>query len=139
MTVGERVRRFFEPSTPWIVLFIIGIGVLIGYGWTTNARTIRDEAVRAAETRAAADAAVARCMTSRPQLQRVSRHVLGVNEFAAVLVENSARTLEATPRSDPQYAVRKTNLLRLIQARKKIKAVSGFHVPSVAECRSLSR
>jgi hypothetical protein len=94
------------------VLFIIGIGVLIGYGWTTNARTIRDEAVRAAETRAAADAAVARCMTSRPQLQRVSRHVLGVNEFAAVLVENSARTLEATPRSDPQYAVRKTNLHR---------------------------
>lgn len=139
MTVGERIRRFFEPSTPWIVLFIIGIGVLIGYGWTTNARTVRDEAVRTAETRARIDAAVARCMTSRPQLKRVSEHVLGVNQFAAVLVENSARTLAATPRSDPQYAVRKENLHRLIEARKKIKAVRGFHVPSVAECRSLGR
>jgi F0F1-type ATP synthase assembly protein I len=39
MTLGDRIRRFFEPSKPWNIMFLIAIGVLIGYMAVINART----------------------------------------------------------------------------------------------------
>lgn len=131
--------EFWSHFAPWMVIAYVAVVFLGSAAYVVNARTLRDEAVRVAETRAAKDAAVARCLSSRPQLQRVSKHVRGVNEFAVTVVENSARVLDATPRSDPQYQVRRTNLISLIKAREKIKAVSGFHVPTVADCHQLGR
>lgn len=135
MTLGDRTRRFFEPSRPWNIMFLIAIGVIVGYGWMINSRTIRDEAIRASEAQSAKTAAVARCVESRPLLRKFSRHVRGVNEFTLTIVGNSEAVLEQTPRSDPQHDVRSANLRRLINARNKIAALPGFPVPTLSECR----
>src|SRR5438067_1553888 len=93
MTLGERIRRFFEPSKPWNIMFLLAIGVLIGYMAVINARTLKDEAVRTAETQAAKNAAVARCADARPILMKFSRHVQGVNSVVHTLVKNSRAVL----------------------------------------------
>lgn len=137
MTLGDRIRRFFEPSKPWNIMFLLAIGVLIGYMSVINARTIRDEAVRTAEAQSSKNAAVARCMESRPILMKFSRHVQGVNDGFVTLVTNSRKTIAQTPTSDPEYGVRVANLHRLLAAMRKVAALPGFPVPTKAKCRAM--
>lgn len=137
--IESRSRRILRHWVFWAFIFALAIIALTAYSYTINARTLRDEAIRTAETQSAKDAAVARCLTSRPQLMRISRHVSGVNDLAAILVVNSGKVLEATPSSDPQYAIRVANLRRLIRAQHKIAAVNAFPVPTVAQCRAMGK
>lgn len=132
-----RVRQVLNHWMPWMVIAYIGLVGVVVYGYTLNARTLRDEAIRQAELSAAHEAAVARCLGSRPQLMRVTRFVEGENDLAETLVQNSAAALEATPGDDPQYATRKANLVRLIRARENVKAIASFPVPTVAQCRKM--
>lgn len=119
----------------WMVIAYFAIAWTIAWLALVYSRTLRDEAIREAEARSAREAAVARCLESRPQTARVSQFVQGVNEGFTILVLNSAAVLNQTPRSDPQYRIRKANLRRLIAAREKVLAIKAFPVPSVAECR----
>lgn len=143
MTRAHRTREFLSHFAPWMVVAYIGLAAVTVAGWNLSARIAQDEArtariaaVREAEDQAAKDATVARCLASREPTRRVSRHVQGVNEFTGIVVQNAAAIIRTTPRSDPQYRVRRANLLRLIRAREKVLAVSSFPVPSVRECRS---
>lgn len=138
----NRRARAYELTSHWsfwVGIAYFGLALTVTWLYFVNSRTLQQQAIRTAELRATKSAAVERCLTSRPQLRRVSRFVKGVNEFALVIVQNSGRTLEQTPVSDPEYAIRKANLRRLIIARENIGSVKGFHVPSVRECKSLGR
>ncbi len=120
----------------WVAVAYFGLALVVVWLYVVNSRTLRDQAIRIAEAKAARVASVQRCLESRGPLTRVSYHVRGVNDLAAVLVKNSARILEETPRTDPQYEVVRANLLRLIRARAQIGAVKSFPVPTVGQCRS---
>lgn len=143
MSRPARVRELFSHFAPWMIVAYIGLAAMTLAGWNLSARIAQDEAqtariqaVREAETRAAKDAAIARCLSSRPQLRRVSEFVGGVNDGFTILVLNSAAVLNQTPRSDPQYQIRKANLHRLIRAREKVLAIKAFPVPTVAQCKA---
>lgn len=143
MTRAIRVRDFLSHFAPWMVIAYFGLASVTVFVLFLSARIAQDEArtariqaVREAEQRAAKDAAVARCLSSRPQLRRISQHVAGVNEGFTILVLNSSAVLSQTPRSDPQYAIRRANLHRLIRAREKVLAIKAFPVPTVAQCKS---
>lgn len=126
------MRETLSDWKAWMIVAYVGLAGLTVYGWTISARTQQEQSRRQAATAAA----VQSCIQSRPQVERVSRHVYGVNQLALVLVENSAAVLDATPTSDPQYEVRKKNLTRLIKARENVAAIKSFPVPTVAQCRA---
>lgn len=128
--------EFWSHWAPWMVIAYLGLTFTVAAAFTLNSRTLRDEAIREAEAQSAKDAAVARCLASRPQTRRISKHVLGVNQAFTVLVQNSAAILAQTPKTDPTYKVRRANLHRLVKARENVKAITSFPVPTVAECRS---
>lgn len=123
----RQTLRVFNHWGPWMVIAYFGIVAVIVTLFTLNSNTIKQDAAH--------QATVARCLSSRPTLLRFQTHIKGVGELAHVLVTNSRKLLEETPRSDPQHAVRKANLHRIAKARKKIDALPTFHVPSVAECK----
>lgn len=129
VTLRAKVYWTLSHWGPWICVAYLGL-VLAGTSlYRLNQQTVKRDAAR--------QSAIANCLTNRPLAQKFSRHVEGVNDLARVLVENSAHVLAATPKDDPQYMVRKTNLSRLIFARKKVEALPNIHVPTVAECRAL--
>lgn len=129
------VRALLSHWGPWMVVAYVGLVGVVVYGYTLNARTLRDEAIREAESMSAKDSAVARCLASRPILARFSTHVKGVNDLSHAIVQNSAAIIRTTPTSDPQYRVRVANLKRLVRANDKITAIDRLAVPTVAECR----
>lgn len=142
MSRSARTRELFSHFAPWMIVAYIGLAAVTLAGWNLSARIARDEArtariqaIREAENQAAKTAAVERCLTSRPQLERISQHVSGVNEGFTILVLNAAAVLNQTPRSDPLYELRQANLKRLIQAREKVLAIKAFPVPTVDECK----
>lgn len=126
------LRDTFRHLAFWIILAYVFLLALTAYGWTINARTLQEES----RSKAAKAAAVQACIQGRPEIEKISRHVVGVNQLALVLVENNAAVVNSTPHSDPQYRVRLNNLRRLIRARENVKAISSFPVPTVAECRA---
>lgn len=124
----ERARVALSHWGPWMFLAYVGLVAAVVAGFVINSNNLKRDAAR--------DAAVARCLTSRPQLLRISRHLHGVTELADVLVTNSTAALEATPRSDPQYEPRLANLRRLVAAQSDIHAVRELPVPTVAQCKA---
>ncbi len=100
----------------------------------TAAASARQEAVHEAGVRATYTS----CLTSRPALRAISRHVVGVNALAAILVENSRASIAAAPKHDPLAVTRRKNLVRLERARAEVGAVKGFPVPSEAQCAARS-
>lgn len=110
-----------------LVVTLVGLYVVFG-------RTVRADALRAAERKAEIVSTYERCVASIPELRKISTHVTGVNDAFAVLLHNSANILAATPRDDPQYRVRSQNYVRLKDAYKKVATVSSFPVPTRAEC-----
>lgn len=137
----SRVLRKRDWYLLWLAISVAWLGVVVvaTLGYAINARTLRDEAIRTAEANSAREAAVARCMASRPQLLAISRHVDGVNDLATILVKNSAALVDATPKWNPDYKVRLRNLRRIVRAREKVKAISSFPVPTKAECQDRGR
>lgn len=134
-----RARHILRHWVFWAIIFAFALIAISAYSYALNARTLRDEAVREAEQQSAKNAAVARCLDSRPVLARFSRHVSGVNDLISILVLNSGKTLESTQTSDPQFLIRVANLRRLIRAQHKIAAVDKFPVPTVAQCRAMGK
>lgn len=120
--------EFWQDWKPWIGFCIIGLFILGGWIGSLNNSALKRDSFHSAE--------VARCMASRPVLQKFSTHVKGVNRVTKILVVNSAALLEQTPKSDPQHDVRKANLIRLIYAREDVKALPGLPVPTRAQCRN---
>jgi len=111
-----------------MVLAYLGLVAVVAFGFSLYARTVKRDTAR--------QAAVARCLASRPQIQRISKHLHGVNLLADVLVTNSRASAEATLPGDPQRLSRLANLHRLEQARSDIAAIDSLPVPSVARCNA---
>jgi len=124
----NRVREALRHWGPWMVLAYLGLVAVVAFGFSLYARTINRDAAR--------QAAVARCFASRPQLQRISRHLHGVNLLADVLVTNTRASVEATPPGDPQRRSRLANLHRIEQAHDDIAAIDSLPVPTVAQCNA---
>lgn len=137
--IENRTRRILRHWVFWGVILALAVISVAAWSVQINARTLRDEAIRTSELQSAKQAAVARCLASRPQLMRISQFVSGVNDLSAMLVLNSGKALEATPVSDPQFRIRVENLRRLVRARHKISEVSGFPTPTVAQCRAMGK
>lgn len=127
----KRAHELMSHWSFWVGIAYFGLALVVTWLYFVNSQTLKKDAVHKAE--------VNRCMASRSPLGKFARHVRGVNDLALVLVENSAHVLETTPKSDPQYMVRKTNLERLVRARDKVAALPNFHVPSVRDCRALGK
>lgn len=122
----QHVRSALSHWGPWMIVAYFGIVAVIVALFFVNSNTIKEDAARSAAT--------SRCLSSRPTLLKFQTHIRGVSELAHVLVTNSRKLLEQTPRRDPDHAVRKANLRRITAARRKINALPTFHVPTVAEC-----
>ena len=131
----RELRSILIKPTFWLVLACFTLAFVLGYGWLTNTRINREQAIREAELAAAHEAIVSRCLATRPQLLSLTRHIQGVNTLADVLVENNLQLLKSTSPFDPLYQARRENLRRLIAARKMMHAIASFPVPTVAECR----
>ncbi len=132
--LSDRLLRFLTPSPFWIVVFLLGIGALAGWGGYEYARVARDEAVRAADGRAR----VVDCLSSRGLIHKFDLHVEGVNEFARTQVVNARAQLAVTPHSSRMYRVRRANLNRLIRAQRNVAALKAIPVPTKAQCRNLA-
>lgn len=98
-------------------------------GFVLNGKNVKRQATH--------DAAVQRCMASRPVLSKVSRHFLGVNELAAGRVQDLRDALAASPRGDPLVPARQNALQRALKAQRDIAAASGLPVPTIAQCHDL--
>ncbi len=124
----NRAREALSHWGPWMVLAYLGLVAVVAFGFSLYAKTLKRDTAR--------QAAVARCLTSRPQLERISKHLHGVNLLADVLVTNTRASVTATPLSDPQRRSRLANLHRIEQARSDIAAVDRLPVPTVAQCQA---
>lgn len=137
------VREALDSWRFWFTVLAVVIAALVLWSIvntaeisSTQARQARDDAVKAAQIQAQAQAAYQQCVQSRPELQKLSLHVRGVNDLASVLEENAIAALKATARTDPQYLVRIANTQRIIKAAAKIAAVESFPIPTLKQCRA---
>lgn len=121
--------QFWQSPFPWIVILFAGLFFVSGWNLRLQTHAITKNATHRAR--------VAQCLASRPSLLQFNKHVRGVNELAHTLVTNSAYTLEHTLPNDQQRPVRLKNLKRLVIAREKIAALTGFPVPTVDDCKHL--
>lgn len=122
------VRRYLTHWGPWMVIAYLGLVSVTVAGFVVSGRTVKKQATR--------EAAVQRCLASRPTLRAVSQHIKGVNSLAQVFVTNAGAVVASTPRSDPAFKTRVANLARAQKALKDISAVQGFPVPTIAQCRN---
>jgi hypothetical protein len=137
-TIEERMPWFriaFHSWRVWFVVALAGVILALILGYYNLQRTIRDEGARE-------EAAYVSCVQSIPILKAISIHFRGVNDVAGeggVLVRNSEAVVAATPRSDPQYAIRKANLERILRAARRVAAIKSLPAPTKAECRERSQ
>jgi hypothetical protein len=126
----------------WVGIAYFGLVVTVVWLFFLNqkqshvsAKQARDEAVRIAESDAAAKSQRAQCVASIPTLTKINSFVHGVQTLHSVLAQNSKAVLDATPKDDPDYRVRKANWLRV---KGTLTAVSGIHfpVPTKKQCLS---
>lgn len=161
------VERYLSKLPPWVrtsldtwkpTAFALAIAVSGLAIWAlvqstqisaTQAQQTKDEAVKAAQIQASAQAAFTQCIASRPELSKLNSFLKGVNEaggalrdISAVLVANAAAVLQATPASDPQHRVRAANVKRIAAVNKKaeratlkIGAIKNLPVPTKAACK----
>lgn len=130
-------RRNMDNVWLWLVLAYIALAALTIWLAVVNANTAATAAKNTqviATQRAAARASYNDCVRSRPYLAKISRHIRGVNELAALLVQNSRATINAAPAGDPLTRVRIENLRRLVKAQQKVAAAKKVQVPTVAQC-----
>lgn len=127
-----RVAELMARDRTYIVLAYFGlVGVVVALYFHQT-----EISKQQAERQAAANARVAQCIQSIPNARKINRFIRGVQEFHRVAAMNSRATVQSTPTSDPQYKTRLANYMRI---RATVADVSGvhFHVPTVAECRTL--
>ncbi len=137
--VPDRVRDTLDQSGFWICVALFASAFAIGLSFYVENRTAHLAAQNAktlAIRQAAADSAVAQCVASIPTLDRISKHVRGVNDLVETLIANSEAAIHAAPPGDPLAAARRGNLRRLRAARREIGAVRSFPTPTVAQCRA---
>lgn len=139
-------RDRLDSNKLWRAVPYVGIVILflwLAYVQQSQTRDLANqakrEAVKIAEQRSAANAAYGRCVDSIVPTARISTHVAGVNEAFVVILESSLRTLAVTPRSDPLYRVRVANVRKLAAAIRRVAAVKGFPVPTLADCKARRR
>lgn len=144
--VPERWRQRLDNIYFWLgvaYFALVAITVWLAFVSQSNAQTAarqaKAEAIRIAEQRSAAESAYRRCIEGRAPTLRVSRHVAGVNAAFEVLLRNSRAVLEATPKDDPQFTVRRANYRRFKAALADVAAVRSFPVPTVSECKQRRR
>lgn len=133
----DGVRRNMDNVWLWIVVAYIALAAVTIWLAVVNSNTAKTAAQNAqviATQQAAAQASYNDCVRSIPYLRRISRHVAGVNELAALLVQNSQATIAATPPDDPLAQVRRRNLRRLARAQAKVASAKRVLVPTVAQC-----
>ncbi len=130
-------RRRFDNDRFWIKTIFVILAVFSVGGFVLNAKTnqaqvqaAKLDAIRKAETQSTYQT----CVSSIPQLVRFRKHVMGVNDLAAILAQNTAAAIESAPPDDPLAATRRANLARLIAAQTEIAAVRSFPVPTVKVC-----
>lgn len=133
----------------WHAVAYAGLGVvsvLLWVNYTRVAATQRKQSVedssKAAQilaqhvkTRAAAEAAFARCETARPLLIRINRFITGEREASRILVINSQALLLLSHGTAADHEIRKANLARLRKADAKVQAAPKLHVPTKQDCR----
>lgn len=142
MTKRDHTRVFLDNWRFWMGVAYVAIAVVIVFLWInyqdvadSQARQARDEAVKIASVQAQASATYQSCLNAIPELEKINTHVQGVNEFARTILVNSHQTLIATPKDDPQYAVRFANYERLLAATTKIGAARSIPVPTKQDCK----
>ena len=138
----EGFRNALDSWRFWFTMGAIAIGCLFIWGAVntleianTQSKQARDEAVKAAQIQASAQAAFSSCVNSRPELQKLSTFVHGVNLLAFVLIHDSRATLQVTAKGTPEYAARVGNLARLSHAAMKVGAIKALPVPTLADCQ----
>ncbi len=124
-------RWEFWVGVAYFAIVMTLVGLFVTYG-----KASREQTVRLAERRAAAQATYLGCIRSIPELHRVTVHLHGVNQLADVLVANTRAALAQTSRTDRLYEVRSRSLTRLVGAQKKIAAASSIPTPTVAQCEA---
>jgi len=130
-TVRDFLRNDFRP---WLVLAFALIFGVYYLALMVNARAYTKKAESAKR-----QAAITQCLKSRPLIRNLSIHIKGVNELAEVLVQNGTAVVKTTSRFDPQYEVRKKNLIRLRKAQRGVAALTSVPTPTVKQCRKQSR
>lgn len=144
--IPSALRRHLDDWPFWVGVAYFGLVSVVVALYFLNSRTAqaqadsaRNEAVRIAEQRAAAESAYSRCADSIKPTRKVSTHVMGVNEAFQVLLANSIRNHQATPPSNPQYEAQQVNIRNLRKAIRKVAAVKSFPAPTVKECEQRRR
>lgn len=139
--IPDRLRNHLDDFNFWIGIAYFGLVLVVIALFFLNERTAHTEAKAAAERAAIAsrllseaEATYQGCVSSIPQLRRISQHISGVNEGFDTMVANARALVESTPKSDPQYPVRLANLLRISSAQQDVAAIRELHVPTVKEC-----
>lgn len=141
----RRILRVIDGWKFWMVVAYLALAALSIFLYANArtssdalARTVRDETVHQAERQAARNAAVARCLSSRPALRKINGFVAAVRQLHEVIDENSRTVLQATPRSDPTYQARRRAYVRVHETLPAIETLR-FPVPTEAECRLRGR
>lgn len=126
------VGRVLQDDRIWIVIAYFGLAAVIVVLYFHQTEIGKQEATRTAERQAS----VTQCIRSIPQLTKVQRFIEGVQVFHKAAAMNALATLQATPKTDPQYGVRLENYRRI---EATVAAVSGvrFRIPTRAECERL--
>lgn len=128
----ERLRLYLSDWRPWTTVAYLGlVGVVVAL-YFHQTEIGKQEATREAERQAR----VAQCVGAIPQLRKTQRFLEGVREFHRVAAMNSKATLDATPKTDPQYQVRLQNYRRIAATVADVSGLS-FHIPTVGECQRL--
>lgn len=137
------IRNALDSWRFWFTMGAVAIGCLVIWAvintveiTSTQAQQARDDAVKAAQIQASAQSAYSSCVGSRPELQRLSTFVGGVNMLSSTLVHDSEATLKVTPRTDPGYVTRSQNLARIEHAARKVHAIHALPVPTLADCKA---
>lgn len=136
-----RVRSALSAWQFWMGVAYFGLVAVVVSLFFVASRTIhtsneiaREQAIRNGQVRATANATYNACAQSIPELERIGVHLRGVNQLGEVILANAKATLDATPHSDPSYALRFENYSRILDAVKRISAVQAFPIPKLEDC-----
>lgn len=139
------LRKMFSSLGYWLLFayFVLAaLSVVLFYenGRTTRAliRTGNLEQENRLKIEAGAQAAYTSCISSIPLAIKVNKFAEAELDQHNTLVKNSQSVIDVTPKSDPQYKVKISNLNKLKEDGPNIAAIH-FPVQTVKSCKAAEK
>lgn len=134
------MRRWLDTWQFWtgvayfaLAALVVGLFVVNEHARNAANRAVREQAIRIADMRAAANSDYTLCITGRVQLARVDRFLRGVQGLGDILYLNALEVHRVTPSGTPTYAAQVSNLRRLRAVAADVAGIS-FPIPTKATC-----